>query len=355
MRVLAVEHAKIAPPAAEFLAQALDRLNHVTGLCFPTGKGNRFHRPRGRESYVSGVSHRLQRRALVGDSVRMSAGKRRWIFLYQREGSTKNGASGSTVGPENDALCRGKLTIEKIESRTGRAAETVDGLIRVADCKDVALLACQAREQLDLGKVHVLEFVDENEFCTRRRLSEHRRIVLQQGMRPRDHVAERAQIFFPQPAFGAGKNAGDFAATPKDFLVANVASRLGHTWNRELPAFELAHILRITFGRDQLVVAAAHELQQIFQKLAYIGGAHEMFEMQVAQPPPQIDPEIGVIENAEVLVHPLQQIEAVIVKRGGVHAGCANKSTNSLFHLGGGIFRVRERQNFFRLGMTFLD
>ena len=66
-----------------------------------------------------------------------------------------------------------------------------------------------------------------------------------------------------------------------------------------------SHVLGVFFGRDQFVVAAADKLQQVVQELGDIGGADVVFEMQFADAAAQVDPEILVVENAEVFVDAL--------------------------------------------------
>ena len=65
-------------------------------------------------------------------------------------------------------------------------------------------------------------------------------------------------------------------------------------------------------------MAAADEIQQVGQELADIGGPNEIFEVKLADPAAQVNPQILVIENAELLVAALKHIETVVVEGGGM-------------------------------------
>ena len=77
----------------------------------------------------------------------------------------------------------------------------------------------EAGKNLNLSEVGVLKFVGEDEAGARTRLGENAFIIVQQGMRARDHVAEGAEIFFLQPALHGGEYAGDLAAAAQHFFV----------------------------------------------------------------------------------------------------------------------------------------
>ena len=46
----------------------------------------------------------------------------------------------------------------------------------------------------------------------------------------------------------------------------------------------------------------AHKLEQIIEELPDVGGANVMLKMQVANAAAQVDPEIFVVEDAEIFV-----------------------------------------------------
>ena len=77
--------------------------------------------------------------------------------------------------------------------------------------------------------------------------------------------------------------------------------------------------------------------------------------MQVANAAAQVDPEVFVVENAEIFVHTLQQCQAVIVKRGGLDDLAPEQSADAVAHFVCGIDRIGEGKDFVRMGVTFPD
>ena len=105
-------------------------------------------------------------------------------------------------------------------------------------------------------------------------------------------------------------------------------------------ALETFDVLRVFFGRNQFVVAAADELQQVVEKLGDVGRADVMLEMQFADASTQVDPKIFVVEDAEVLVLALEEVEAVVVKGGSMNALTAEQFLDTIAHFGGGVVGV---------------
>ncbi len=123
-----------------------------------------------------------------------------------------------------------------------------------------------------------------------------------------DHVAEGAKIFFGEPALHRGEYAGNLAAAAEHFGVVENVLGSRHAWDGNFLALEAFDVVGILFGRDQFVVTAADEIQQVVQELGDVGGANVMFEPQVANAAAQVDPEILVVEDAEIFVNALQQV-----------------------------------------------
>ena len=117
------------------------------------------------------------------------------------------------------------MLLKESECGTGRATEAIDGLVRVSHGKDVAFFSRQFLENLDLSKIDVLEFVRQDEAGAPALDRKQFGILLEQGMRLGDHVAEGAQIILLQHALDRGKYAGDFPATPDDFFVGQSVAR----------------------------------------------------------------------------------------------------------------------------------
>src|SRR5215470_17825508 len=96
-------------------------------------------------------------------------------------------ASRSLVLVEDDGTSLRKQALELLERRTGRAAETVDRLVRIAHGKDVLLVPGQQLRQKNVARVRILKLVDEDKSCPSTLLSEERGIGFQQPDGPADH------------------------------------------------------------------------------------------------------------------------------------------------------------------------
>ena len=142
-------------------------------------------------------------------------------------------------------------------------------------------------------------------------------------------MAERAQIFFAQPAFGRGEHAGNFLAASDHLGIAQLIFRLRDPGNRQFAALQPRNILRVFFRRDQFVVAAAEEAQQIVEKLSDIGRPNVVFQMKLVNSLAQINPEIFFVEHAKVFPSALQQVEAIIMKCGGMNRLPSSARTRS--------------------------
>ena len=115
------------------------------------------------------------------------------------------------------SLEAGEVVTKQFEGCARGSAKTVNGLVGIAHGEDVSFRAGEASEDLDLGEVGVLEFVGQDEAGPGARLGQTFVVVLQQIVGADDHVAEGAQILFPQPALQRGEYAGDFAAAAEYF------------------------------------------------------------------------------------------------------------------------------------------
>ena len=115
------------------------------------------------------------------------------------------------------SLRAGKVALKQDEGGARGPAEAIDGLVRISDRKDVAFRSREFLQHLDLGEIDVLKLVHQDEAGARP--ARQFAVLLQQLVGVGDHVAEGAQVVFPQHAFHGGKYAGDFAAPPHDFFV----------------------------------------------------------------------------------------------------------------------------------------
>ncbi len=248
------------------------------------------------------VAGGLQRGALVGEFAVRVLREHRRIFVDQGEGAAQDRRGGAAILLEHDSFGVGEVAVEQFEGRAGCSAKAIDGLVGIADGEDVSVRAGQAGQNLDLGEVGVLKFVGQDEAGAGTRLGQNIFIAMQQGMRARDHVAEGAEILFLQPALHGGEDAGDLAAAAQNLGILEDVLGFHDARHGNFAAFQALDVSRVFFGRDQFVVAAADELQQVVQELGNVGGADVVLEMQLANAAAQVDPEIFFVEDAEILV-----------------------------------------------------
>ena len=114
---------------------------------------------------------------------------------------------------------------------TGCATKPVDGLIGISDAEDVRFGSRQRRKNLDLREVGILKFVDQDETGAGALSSQQLLVAGEQLVGTRDHVAERAQIFFAQPALSGGEDTGNFLAASDDLGIAQLIFRLRNPGN----------------------------------------------------------------------------------------------------------------------------
>src|ERR1700751_237791 len=158
-------------------------------------------------------------------------GKYRWVLIDQRKCAAQDRRCGSPVLLEDNEAGRGKVTVKQLESGAGGSAEAIDCPVGIADRKDVSFGAGQAGKNLYLREVRILKFVCEDEAGPGASFRENLVIVLQKVVRPRDHVAERAEIVFRQPALHRGKNARDLAASSQRLRLIQHSFRFRDTRN----------------------------------------------------------------------------------------------------------------------------
>ncbi len=139
------------------------------------------------------------------------------VLVDQGERAAENRGCGAAILFEDDQPCTGEVVTKQFEGCARSAAKTVNRLVGIAHGEDVSFRAGEASQNLDLGEVGVLEFIRQNEARPGARLVQTFVVVLQQIVGPDDHVAERPEILFPQPALQCGKYAGDFAAAAEHF------------------------------------------------------------------------------------------------------------------------------------------
>jgi hypothetical protein len=68
----------------------------------------------------------------------------------------------------------------------------------------------------------------------------------------------------------------------------------------------------------------------------------------------QVNPKIFIVEHAEIFAGPLEQLEAIIVKGGGMNL-FAEKRAHSITHLPRSSHGIGEREHLLRLRVLLLD
>src|SRR5581483_1955005 len=137
-----------------------------------------------------------------------------------------------------------------------------------------------------------------------------------------NHVTEGAQVFGGKHLFDFGEDAANFPAAVKNFFIGECVGvfRLANPRNVEFAALEAVNVVGVAVRANQFVVAASNKFQQVIEKFGYIGGANEIVELQLGQTLAKIDPDILVVQNAEIFVIPDQQVVAIAMKRGDLDA-----------------------------------
>src|SRR5579864_4635749 len=121
-------------------------------------------------------------------------------------------------------------------------------------------------------------------------------------MGPRDHVAECSEVLLFEPALHRREDAGDLMAASDDLGIVEDILRLGDARHRHFAALKRLHVVRVSLGRDEFVMAAIHEFEQVAEELTDIRRSDEMLETKFADSTAEIDPQILLIENAEIFV-----------------------------------------------------
>ena len=283
------------------------------------------------------------------------SGHERGILRDERERGLQNGGGRTPILFQGHHPSLGKITLEQAKGGARCSPETVNGLVGIADGEEVALVSGEHLEDLHLREVCVLKFVHQDEAGLLAFLAEYRR-VLEQMEGAGDHVAEAAQVFFPQHALDGGENLRDLAASPQPFLFPQGMVRLAHAGDAQLAALQALDILRVPLRAHQFVVAAAREVEQIGEKLGDVGGAHKIVQAQFANAFAQIDPKVLVVEHPERGPVAGQQFVRIVVEgarpqAGNIHA--AQFAAHALAHFLGCVFGVGQRQDLFGLGVAF--
>jgi hypothetical protein len=118
------------------------------------------------------------------------------------------------------------------------------------------------------------------------------------------------------------------------------------------------HVFLILFGTDQFVMTVPHELEQVFQKFAHAGGTDEILEVQFAETPAQVDPEVLVVEHFKLTAVFPEEVVAILVKSRDTKAGDIISKQFFLYplpHLLCRILGIGDGENFIGMGVAPAD
>src|SRR5438876_5072355 len=190
MRMLAVEHGKVPPLASRGVDAREFRRDPGRFSFFVFEFGNAdflAFLKNGAEGFLREVgADRVLRDDLRGDAENIRRGA-----IVLREGNAERRGIFARLPAR-------KTLEEKLKAAEGGAAETVDGLVVIADGENVLTIAGEEFEETELRDVGVLEFVDQNvaEFVLQRR--SNGRIFFEQVDRASNQGTERDALLFAE-------------------------------------------------------------------------------------------------------------------------------------------------------------
>ena len=251
-------------------------------------------------------------------------------------GRVEDRLSGPVVLLEQNRCRVRKVAFEVLDVADRRAAERIDGLIRVTDHAQLGRRhrvgvgrphSHQLAHQHVLGVIGVLVFVDQDVPESTPVVLGDLRERLQHGHRLADQVVEIQRVGRPQPALILGVHLGDDASQ----IVGRLRCLRGGL-----------------LGPDQLVLQVRDAVGQQPRRMALGVQAHVLADHQ--QQPARI---VGVVDR-EVRVQPGHQRGLVAqnphtgrVERRDPHAACprTHQTHHPLAHLRGRLVGERDRQN----------
>src|SRR5207244_9824292 len=96
----------------------------------------------------------------------------------------------------------------------------------------------------------------------------------------RTHGAECTDFCFTKHVLDGSEYAADFAASSKRLFIGERSGVLGFTnaWREQFARFDASQIFCILLGTHEFVMTPPHEVEQIVQKLAEVGGTDEIMQ-----------------------------------------------------------------------------
>ena len=191
----------------------------------------------------------------------------------------------------------GEAFEEELEAAERCAAETVDGLVVVADGDDVAWLGGEEMEEFELGDVGVLKFIDEDVFEALLEFFADVGVVADEVNRAGDKSAEREEVFLAEDFFTHFISAGDFFLEGDIFEAFGEGVFIDELLVDEEIGFEFVSVgLEIVAG-DEFVLAAGEKFEEVAEELAGLGEAAKFFELEARHVAAEENPVIDVFED----------------------------------------------------------
>src|SRR3984957_18611997 len=295
MIVFAIEHGKVAPvgagvmqpdnfgsdPLRLFFGSA--KFDHADFFAFPVFSGEGFGWEQGRFFVVLDDFTSDAQDALGGA-----------VILGQRDQEFLRTRTKFSVGDAAKALQKYGETAE------GRAAETIDGLIVVADRNDVAAVAGQQPKQFELGNIGVLKFVHQNVAVFILNLLAQRVVASQQMCGVHQLCAESEQVPLAEKLIADAIDAGEFFL-PGDFLFGGLQGiRFEGFFLLLVRGAEGLHVFLIIIGSDQFILAAREKGDEVADEFAGILQAAKKFQVKFADITAQQNFVVDIFERLHI-------------------------------------------------------
>src|SRR5258706_13616787 len=197
----AIEHGNVLPSGLTVRVQFRNGLRYIVRFLRITIMEHHFH-----TLWLLGIRDvSSERRAgITGSTLRISV-DHRMRYIEDR-------LRGAVIFSQRGNLRMGKAAQELVKGSTGGAAEAIDRLIGIAHGKDVLLLAADQVHKFDLSEVAILEFIDQEEFCSLLLFRQQFRLLFQQLHRTDDLLAERPDVLLRQQPLNRAKDVRDLFA-----------------------------------------------------------------------------------------------------------------------------------------------
>ena len=341
VRVLPVQHRKVRPETASSM-HALELVRDPARLFLLVGELNDANLLAFRALGAQQFFGKIGAHGVLPDDLRGHAQnvRRRAVILRQADAEFSRVAPGF---PPREFLEKKLKTCER------SAAKAVDGLVVVADRKNISRFARQQLQQPQLCDVGVLKLIHQNVPIALPQRFAERRIGFQQRHRPGNQRPERDSLLFAQQFLAGAIGARNFLL-PRHRLFA-FGKRVGiqHGPLGLQFALEQVGILLVVFRGNQFVLAARKELHEIIQEFSRLRQLSVFVELHPPEITPEQDPVVLFAQQHALRVGIFQQRFAKRMKRSERHcfSALARGFHYAAFHFARGLLCERQSQDVF--------